>query len=840
MRKRSLKKGLNIRGKAVVVICMSIFTVMLMTIALTYFVGLRMMRSLLSEEHGKYATLLTSALDRIIKAEINDLKVYVKNPVWINKVEEANNRYSKMSPEEVRTHLAAMDKRWIAASDDDPLVKEYLESDASMRMKVICDSDPRIGEIFITDKYGGLVAASGKTEDFYQSDEAWWQEAFDGGAGKTVVTDISRDESSGTLGISLVLPMKDSNGELIGIAKEVLDIKNLFSPLETFEIGKTGHAVLINEQGYIIFHKDLVPLTVKYLKKGDIKDLLGKKSGWGIVSEHGVHKQKTFVVFRPYIPPFFLNSGTKWYLLIDQDVVEVFAPLNIFILPAIMIVLIAMLVMIPVGFVFGNLLVAPIKKLKKATEKIIAGYEDYKIDIKTGDEIEEFAESFKEMLSRLKAKQNELIKAKDEIEDLSKSLEKKVEDRTAELETQSWGLTKANEGIKVLYKELEERNEQLKRLDQLKSDFVSTVSHELRTPLSIMKEGVSLVLDKITGSINENQEKTLGMVQSNIDRLATIINDLLDISKIEAGKMEVKKSLTDICYLVKDACAKWRLQSDKKKQELTCVAPDGLVNVYLDADKVVQILNNLISNAIKYTPDNGKIKVELINKKDEIEISVSDNGIGISREDHPRVFSKFQQFARPPSAGSKGTGLGLAIARELVQMHQGTIWLESEVNKGSRFVFTLPKMDSETVFKEHISTGIKEVSTRGAPLSLITLKVTGFSQIQKEMGFEKSHNMLKEIEAMINGSLRRKADTVVRDTGEIIVVLLDTSKTNAEVVRSRIEKVIQKYLIDSRKKLPGEIYFTMGFASYPDEAKSDEELLNKARGVIRIRTDNNE
>jgi len=232
--------------------------------------------------------------------------------------------------------------------------------------------------------------------------------------------------------------------------------------------------------------------------------------------------------------------------------------------------------------------------------------------------------------------------------------------------------------------------EELKTLDKLKTEFISTVSHELRTPLSITKEGVSLILDRIPGAINENQSTILVAAKNNIDRLARIIDDLLDISKIESGKIELKREPLNIVDIVRQTVAGFKLRAEEKKLELRTDFSAKDITLYADHDKVIQIFTNLIGNALKFTK-KGYIEISVKKLKDDIKCSVADTGIGISENDLPNVFNKFQQFTRVAGPGEKGTGLGLSIVKGLVEMHQGKINVESRLDSGTKFTFTFPK-----------------------------------------------------------------------------------------------------------------------------------------------------
>ncbi len=263
-----------------------------------------------------------------------------------------------------------------------------------------------------------------------------------------------------------------------------------------------------------------------------------------------------------------------------------------------------------------------------------------------------------------------------------------------ELKDKDWASKKTNEGIKILYKELEKRNAELKKLDQLKSDFISIASHELRTPLTNAREAIRLVLDRTVGGINEKQDKVLVIAGDNIDRLVRIVNDLLDVSKIEAGKVELRKELINIKNVIDRAISSFETKLKDKGLELRMSLPEKGFDVYADSDKVTQVITNLVSNAIKHTK-KGYIEILVEEKADEITCSVFDTGIGIAKEDLGRVFNKFEQFGRRDEPDERGAGLGLSIAKGLVEMHRGSIWVESEVGKGSKFVFTLPKNLSE-------------------------------------------------------------------------------------------------------------------------------------------------
>ncbi|MBI2438496.1 MAG: PAS domain-containing protein, partial [Lentisphaerae bacterium] len=231
----------------------------------------------------------------------------------------------------------------------------------------------------------------------------------------------------------------------------------------------------------------------------------------------------------------------------------------------------------------------------------------------------------------------------------------------------------------------------MKEVEQLKSDFVANVSHELRSPLAAIQKNIGLILDQSAGAVTDHQKEFLSLAKDNVERLTRLINDLLDLSKIEAGKMELKKTRTDLNTLARNAATAFTGWFREKNITCRLELPEAPLELELDADKITQVLNNLLSNALKFTPSKGNIRVALSTADGPVEVSVSDTGLGIEAKDQQRIFSKFEQVTTTHTNGVHGTGLGLPLAKEIVEKHGGHIRVKSEVGKGSTFTFSLPR-----------------------------------------------------------------------------------------------------------------------------------------------------
>jgi signal transduction histidine kinase/DNA-binding NarL/FixJ family response regulator len=260
-----------------------------------------------------------------------------------------------------------------------------------------------------------------------------------------------------------------------------------------------------------------------------------------------------------------------------------------------------------------------------------------------------------------------------------------------------------------LYKEIIKKNEELEKLERVKSEFISIVSHELRTPLTPIKNALSILSSGKCGFLGENAIKFIDMAKRNVENLTSIINDILDINKIEAGKMDFNYKIMNIHSVIENVKSTFECVAKEHEITLNTQESENLPNIYADSQRLGQVLTNLVSNAIKFTPSGKTITISSTLKnsneintnnyfKDDIKtlngnyviVSVKDEGIGIKEQDLLKAFDKFTQIENSLSRKVGGTGLGLPIAKQLIKAHKGTIWCESEENKGSSFSFALP------------------------------------------------------------------------------------------------------------------------------------------------------
>jgi signal transduction histidine kinase len=395
----------------------------------------------------------------------------------------------------------------------------------------------------------------------------------------------------------------------------------------------------------------------------------------------------------------------------------------------------------------------------------------------------------------------------------------------------------------TLYEEIKKTNKKLERLERLKSEFISIVSHELRTPLTAIKNSLEICLSKEAGEISAITNKFLNMAKKNVIRLSGIINDLLDLSKVEAGKMDFKFEKTNINTPVEFLKNTFENVAKDKNINIILEKDENIALTYIDTQRIEQVMSNLISNAIKFTQDDGEItiKTENINVKDidktkligaenptfysnYVKVSVKDNGIGIAEEDLQKVFNQFQQIENSLNRQNGGTGLGLPIAKQLIEAHKGFIWVESELNKGTTFAFVIPILSEKDKFVIDIDKEIARAKNNSKNILLLTIK-------EKSNSTNSFLEELKQDKISIIRKTTNTKETYYEEENDsyYIVMMPEADKYAQSFLEKKIESIVINEYETSNKKYDI-LYSTI---LYPDGGEDSFELINTMKDSLK-------
>jgi signal transduction histidine kinase len=339
----------------------------------------------------------------------------------------------------------------------------------------------------------------------------------------------------------------------------------------------------------------------------------------------------------------------NWNVIVDLPVEEAFAPLYQSLLRSGLLVLGGLVVSIWASLAMARHMVRPINALHVGAAKIGAGELSHRITVRTGDELETLADQFNHMAEQL--------------ESSYAGLEQKIRDRTRDLEI----------------------------ANRHKSEFLAHMSHELRTPLNAIIGFADVLRERMFGELNPKQAEYMDDIHASGQHLFSVINDILDLSKIEAGRMGLELSAFDLPRAIGNALTLVSERAARCGIKLEREIDPRLGSFTGDERKFKQILLNLLSNSIKFTPEGGRILVKATATASTVEISVSDSGVGIAPADQEIIFEEFRQVQGSDGRSREGTGLGLTLTRKFVEMHGGRISVRSEPGEGSTFTFTLPE-----------------------------------------------------------------------------------------------------------------------------------------------------
>lgn len=740
----------------------------------------------------KTADALSASIASIINREIEVLDVITGDSPVKTAITASNEAYRKNESDSQR-YLMDMDKKWIESPDDHPLVKEYLDNDASRSLKSTIRKGEGLIEILVTDRAGGLVASSVRVRDFYQANKNWWQEAFNAGKGKALVKDIAFNETLNVWVIPFVVPVKDADGEVTGICRALVDIQVFFGPLKNFRIRKTGTAVLVDDNSYLIFQYDTKPFAYKFCESGKLQKALENKRRWSVMDGVYLYSGGVLTAYSPVNNPLFLEKGINWRVFIVQGSKEVLAPLGAFVLQIILVtVFLMILVLVALKVILKGLFTEPMRKLREGIERIGKGDLDYKVGIKSTDEIGQLADSFNAMAGNLKISvspiavlnaeinerkkiETELVRTMEEwqrvfnaftdiifITDANFNILKvnsaflgaigslRAEDvigkkcfemfhgankmfpkcpinhtalknkslHTEEMYDANTGkatllavmpifneheqlvlivhIVKDISDIKKAKQDITLKDDTIKRLEKLRTDFLYIAS-QCQSMLSADEHEIKSMLHSASNIMNDRQKKTISGAITDMARLTKSIDNLLEISRIEQGEANFKMEPTDLRSIIKKIVFDFEPRIRAKGLGLKlAIGPDKVI-VYADANRINQVFVNLLENAIRFT-EKGSIELGVTEFSDNIECIIYDTGIGITQDDLSKVFDRFQQInPAQPDTEERGLGLGLALVKAIIERHDGKIRAESELGKGSKFTFTMPKYKKEAL-----------------------------------------------------------------------------------------------------------------------------------------------
>ena len=440
----------------------------------------------------------------------------------------------------------------------------------------------------------------------------------------------------------------------------VADVDLTFVPdvVDRARTGTAGYAYAVDSKGVLVAHAN-TDLLLRHTNMASLPQVQAALRGRGQDADAatiGRDPEGTKV-----LSAYQTIDSLGWHVFVEEPLSEAFAPLESAIWRTVILLVAFLLLASATGVLLARRLVRPIESIQAAAAKIGSGALDQRIDTTSRDELGALAEEFNRMAEQL--------------EGSYANLEQKVDERTQELA--------------ATLEQLDEKSRELETASRHKSQFLANMSHELRTPLNAILGFSQLLRGEVYGDLNEKQEEYLDDILTSAGHLLALINDILDLSKVEAGQIELDVAPFSLREALERGVVMVRERATKDGVRVALEAYPEADIVSGDERRVRQVIFNLLSNAVKFTPHGGTVDVSAVRVNGEVRVSVADTGPGIAPQDHDRIFEEFQQ-TEAGAAQREGTGLGLALSKRLVELHGGRIWVDSELGKGSTFVFTLP------------------------------------------------------------------------------------------------------------------------------------------------------
>jgi len=574
-------------------------------------------------------------IEFVVSIKINDLIDFSKTELVQKTLLESNQEFDNLS--DIQGYIDQQEDAWVSNPDETitPFMESLISNELAedIRKNFVEKINPKTGhsvfaELFLTNEYGANVAQSGKTTDYRQDDEDWWQETKANGIsiGKT-----EYDESAKKDVIPIGIKITDENGNFVGVLKAALSVRSIIREAEIFtRYDETTQVNIVTEEGRLVYS------TMPFRFNENISDQSffdkvqsGQQAGFFV--DEGEFKSELVAYSRP--SNLQVLGEQDWIFLIKHEIGEVGILSGMLTLRNNMILASAVIVGIAIGLgtIFSRSVSIQFRKLTYLAKEIGKENFDVKVNLKGSSEIAQLFKNMKNMGTALK-------KAKKD-----------------------------------------------------KDEFVAMISHELKTPLTPIKIYASaLKRPKVFGELNQKQAEAVDGINFNALRLERLIEDLLDAQRLEIGRMTFSKEKFSVNEFLDEAVKDYQLMASEKNIQITSKIDEEII-IYSDKKRIEQVLGNLNRNSIDFVPkDTGIIQIFAEKNNDNVLFTVKDNGKGISKEEQKKLFTRFYQADTSITRRHGGTGLGLVICKGIVEGLGGKIWLESEVGKGTNVYFTIP------------------------------------------------------------------------------------------------------------------------------------------------------
>jgi len=621
------------------------FLAILLLVVIVGFYTLSVNQNALEEAVGQGSVFLVEdtiqRIDKNIFLKLEELEKFKSDILLQSTLKESNEEFEKL--EDVDAYILGKDSDWINAPENEitPFMESLISNPLSERLRefFIIFGEQRYGyqtygEVFVTNKYGALVSATGKTSDYNQADEMWWENTKDG---KFSISTFEYDTSAAVWGIPLSVRVDDGEGNFLGLIKALVPAGIIAREAElTNKKYETSEITLLTNSQEVVYKTG----AFRFLE--DISDEqffenVDEESGFFVALEGEREKLFSYTNskgFRNY-------EGLGWILLLSHDTSEVFAPLRQLRNLLLGVTGVLLLVILILAFIMSRSISVPVKKLTETAQAIASGDLKRHVEVNSKDEIGQLGGAFNVMTSKLKASYE--------------GLEEKVKVRTKEL-------LKSN---------------------QLKDLFMDIMRHDLLNPAGVVRTNTQLAL---MDEKDVKQKEVLETIERNSNRMITMIQNASIIAKLESGgKINFKEE--DLGVMLKGSVEELSERAKEKGMK---------VNVFVDGkfpavvNPLIQnVFSNFISNAIKYSPEKTEIIVGIKEKGNDWLVYVEDQGEGIPTKYKTAIF---ERFTRLEKGAIKGSGLGLAISKKIAEAHNGKIWVRDHKGGGSVFYVLIPKV----------------------------------------------------------------------------------------------------------------------------------------------------